>query len=263
LKKCRLYNPFEAKLIDPVQVREFFDGTDKRWKLYLSGGEPFIYPKYIELLKELTKKHIIVVYTNLSVSVDQLIKEINPEKVDFIYASLHLGERRKMDLSVEEFIEKVKKLEKAGFKTYSDYVLYPPLIKDYKDTLAKFEKEGLFIEGKVFRGMYEGKIYPNSFTEEERKDFLKYVPHEVDKGYSFEVPSFKGEMCSAGHNFFRIMPNGTLTRCPDYEFGALGNVFKGTFKPFSKIVPCGVNACNCNVAPKEGTVDFSKRNSNS
>ena len=250
-------NPFQTKFIKPKQARKFFDQTaKKRWKIYLTGGEPFIYPNFIPLVQELSKKHLLVIYTNLGRPVDEFIEKINPQNIDFIYASLHLGEREKMGLSVEEFIEKIKKLENAGFKVFSDFVLYPPLIKKYPVVLEKFQQAGLFIEAKVFRGVYQNKKYPDSFTAKERKQFLKYIPHPVDKAYSFQLLSFTGQPCSAGKNFFRITPSGKLTRCPDYELGNLGNVFTNTFKPHSKVQKCGVKYCNCNVAAKEGVVKF-------
>ncbi|MBU2025502.1 MAG: radical SAM/SPASM domain-containing protein [Patescibacteria group bacterium] len=259
IEKFPKINPFQTKFIKPEQARKFFDNTRKRWKIYLTGGETMIYPRFIELVKELAKKHLIVIYTNLSLPVNRLIKEINPKNIDFIYASLHLAEREKLGLSVREFIKKVKKLEKAGFTVMSDFVLYPPLIKKYSKVLKQFKKQNLFIEAKVFRGVYQGKKYPKSFTKKQRKEFLKYIPHPVDKAYSFKMLSYRGVPCGAGKNFFRVTPNGKLTRCPDYEFGSLGNLFTGQFKPLEKIKPCGIKYCNCNVAAKEQVVDFQKR----
>ncbi|MBD3238300.1 MAG: hypothetical protein GF332_01510 [Candidatus Moranbacteria bacterium] len=88
------FNPFRTKIFSPEEVRAFLDGTKKTWRIYLSGGEPFIYPNFIETVKELTQNHRVVLYTNLSTQIDRLVKEIDPKKIDFVYASLHWGERR-------------------------------------------------------------------------------------------------------------------------------------------------------------------------
>jgi MoaA/NifB/PqqE/SkfB family radical SAM enzyme len=255
LEKATFLNPYRTRVITPEAAKDFFDRTAKRWYLILSGGEPFIYPKFTEIAATLTERHLITVATNLSRPVEAFIKAVNPKNVRELYASLHLGERRKMSikLSVEEFLEKAIKLRDAGFTVNPDFVLYPPLIKEYKNIFAQFKKEGFFIEAKVFRGLWDGRRYPAAFTKKERTDFLAFIPHPVDRASAFNSLSFKGKICSAGIDFFRITPNGTITRCTD-DWEKIGNIFTGVFKPHAVLKKCRSKECGCTVAPKEGCV---------
>ena len=41
------------------QIVDFFDKSDRTWLIHMSGGEPFIHPRFIELCSKLTKKHYI------------------------------------------------------------------------------------------------------------------------------------------------------------------------------------------------------------
>ncbi len=256
--KISVINPYKTKVISPEQARPFFDATADRWWIIISGGEPFLYPNFIQLVKELSKRHLITIGTNLSLPVDEFIQEISPENIHSFYASLHLGERERQGSSAEEFLAKAVRLKKAGFKVEVNYVMYPPLIKRFKETYEKFKEQGIEVEAKVFRGEYQGKEYPQNYTDEERKMFYDLIPSEVDRAASFHNLSFKGVPCSAGMNLIRINPNGSITRCP-HDHEKLGNIFTSKLNLHQKPKKCQVPYCKCTLAIKEGCVDFNKR----
>ncbi len=258
LDKFPSFNPYKTRFITPAKAKEFFDKTGYRWLIVLSGGEPFVYPNFIELVEALGEKHQIIIGTNLSLPVDELIQKINPKSIHSFYASLHLGERGLKNLSVDDFLEKAKKLTKVGFKVEIDFVMYPPLIARFREIHEQFKKENLFVEAKVFRGMYNGKKYPESYTGEEREFFYNYIPDVVDRAASFKDLSFKGLPCSAGKDLVRIFANGAITRCP-HDREKLGNIFSGKLNLHKNIQPCKVDYCKCTMAIKENCVNFEKR----
>ncbi len=47
----------------------------------ISGGEPFIYPSFLELISELSKVHSLGIVTNLSWEVGPFIDRISPARV--------------------------------------------------------------------------------------------------------------------------------------------------------------------------------------
>ncbi|NTU66615.1 MAG: radical SAM protein [Candidatus Moranbacteria bacterium] len=251
-------NPYKTRFIKADEIGNFFDKTDKRWWIIISGGEPFVYPHFIEVVKRLSKKHLITIGTNLSLPIDKFIQEIDPKNIWSFYVSLHLGERERKGSSADELLEKVKKLRDAGFRVEINFVAYPPLIPRFKEIKDKFSAEGFEIEAKVFRGVYDGKSYPDNYSEEERDIFYDSIPSEIDKAASFENLSFMDVPCTAGKNLIRINPNGSITRCP-HDHENLGNIFTGKMNLHDKVKKCRVPYCKCTIAIKAGCVDFNKR----
>ena len=47
--------------------------------IFLSGGEPSVYPYFFELVKVLTKEHTVEICTNLSWNVDLLIPDVSTQ----------------------------------------------------------------------------------------------------------------------------------------------------------------------------------------
>jgi MoaA/NifB/PqqE/SkfB family radical SAM enzyme len=251
-------NPYKTRIITPEEIGNFFDSTGLRWWIMISGGEPFLYPKFLDIIERLSQKHLITIGTNLSIKVDDFIKRISPKNIWSFYISLHLGERERMGLSKEELLEKALKLKKAGFRIEVNYVMYPPLIDRFQETQQFFKKHDIDLEAKVFRGVYKGKEYPQSYTKKQREFFYKHIPSRIDQAASFENLSFLNVPCTAGLNLIRINPNGTITRCP-HDHENLGNIFKNKMNLHKKVKPCKVKYCKCTLAIKEGCVDFEKR----
>jgi MoaA/NifB/PqqE/SkfB family radical SAM enzyme len=68
---------------------EGFAATAKRWLLHITGGEPSIYPGFVELCDKLTRLHYLSINSNLSHRcMDTFAERINPERVRFINAAL-------------------------------------------------------------------------------------------------------------------------------------------------------------------------------
>lgn len=256
--KISAINPYKTRFITPEEIGNFFDGTGKRWWLMISGGEPFVYPKFIEIVKRLSQKHLVTIGTNLSLPIDRFISEISPKNIWSFYISMHLGERERKGFSVDELLLKVKKLRDAGFRTEINYVMYPPLIPRFPEIYKKFKDEGFDLQAKVFRGVYGGKLYPKAYTEEERNVFYDFIPSEIDRAASFENLSFTGVPCTAGLNLIRINPNGSIVRCP-HDREKLGNIFTDEMKLHKKVKNCAVPYCKCTLAIKENCVNFEKR----
>lgn len=179
------------------KVINSFSNTGLTWLIHMSGGEPFFYPNYLELCQGLTQKHFISINTNLNhKDIYSFSDIINPEKVIFIHASLHIQERERLQ-RIKEFIKKYKILQKRGFYIFASYLMYPSLIKRFAKDYATFKSEGIILHPKTFWGYYYGifkifnsrifrrvdqftrirhflgKYYPNSYSKEQR-EFMKY-----------------------------------------------------------------------------------------
>lgn len=110
------------------------------------GGEPFLYPNFIDMLCEidLIGKHKVAITTNLHHNgIDEFIDKVNPRSVVSVNCSFHSSGR----LSPVQFIDIVRRLHKASFAVNINIVQHPsnygnlPKLSDlcnqYKITLTR------------------------------------------------------------------------------------------------------------------------------
>jgi len=249
-----LKNPANNGSGDISKVIDFFDGSNLKWRVHMCGGEPFLYPKFVELCAGLTKKHYISMNTNLTSSlIGDFVKKIDPRRVRFLSCSLHISTREKLNLK-EAFIKKFKLLEQAGFNAYVTQVFHPEIIPEFNKTFEYFGNAGITINPTIFRGRHKGKHYPHAYTQEEASKILffqrkirktngRYHLHyepseEFTKGYL----SFKGVPCSTGRKAVIIDQDGRIKRCYD-EDTYLGNIFEGKLKLFDTNRVCSAEIC--------------------
>ena len=238
---------------------EFFNLSGKRWLLHITGGEPFLYPNFIELCVLLTRNHKINLNTNLSSSlVYDFARIIDPSKVTFINIGLHIVEREKYDL-INDFIDKYKYLKDKGFSLIVSYVMYPALISRFEKDYEYFKSLGIIVSPKSLRGVFFGKRFPEAYTATEKKAFSKYsltaeneagsgefltepiINLSLDRKFVEKSPNYKGKMCLAGKDFVRIFPDGKITRCDKKT--VIGNVFDKKLELYSKARICDTFSC--------------------
>jgi organic radical activating enzyme len=200
-------------LQDTEKVINGFNKTGFAWLIHMSGGEPFFFPNFLQVCYELTKKHFISINTNLShKDVFEFSKIINPEKVDFIHASLHIQERIKCG-QVQDFIDKYRVLRKRGFNIFVSYLMYPESLDRFRKDYDYFKSKGIILRPKVFWGEYYGifkifdsiffrefnhfkpirnllkKTYPNAYTKKQKQLINFYIEkssQEEDEDLKFK-----------------------------------------------------------------------------
>jgi MoaA/NifB/PqqE/SkfB family radical SAM enzyme len=243
--------------------RAAFAATGKRWLIHITGGEPTIYPKFVDLCDGLTQDHLISLNTNLSnPCVFEFARRINPQRVSFINAGLHIDERRRRR-GVDVFIAHARAVQDAGFRIIPTIVATPAVVAELPDLTAQFAAEGLWLTPKVLRGGFKGRQYPQAYGAE-TKSVLRAAILEARDHYegrfsgagamgrpSIDVfsddellttyPTFTGQPCSAGSKFVRIRPNGDVFRCS--EKTPLGNLLRGTMQLTSGPTPCDTKYC--------------------
>lgn len=225
-------------------VLERFKETGKKFTFGITGGEPLIYPNIIEILARIVAcdDFKIALDTNLSIrKIDRFIDAVPPEKVDYIFAGLHIADRERIFGNIDTFLDNIVLLMNNGYNVDVNYVMYPPLFeridRDYKHCL----EHGVTISLKKFKGEFRGKVYPESYTEEEKNILLKYSPTYNNE--EFWSRNFFGRKCNAGKNLIRIKSNGDVTRCAG-DNTLLGNIFTG-FKLYETAKPCVLKTCPC------------------
>jgi len=234
----------------PEKMRSFFDNIGS-WLIMITGGEPFIYPRFVDICKELENNHYLQVTTNLSSeTIYDFADRINPERVFLLSASFHYIERNNKKLK-DDFIDKCKYLKTKGFTVLVNYIALPSTLNSMEEDISLFASLGISSFAVVLRGEFEGKNYPESYTDKELSIIKKYLlDSNVELGSAYGKLNYYGHYCSAGKNYFVIDANGDVSRCSTL-YKKTGNFYKGNFILNDHSKPCIVTNCNdghCGVA---------------
>ena len=207
-------------------------------RIAVTGGEPFIYPNFIELIKELSLLHIVKITTNMSGNIENFVREISPTKV---YLDLNFHPAFVKD--VGDFIRKTKILHNAGFDAGVCYLAYPPQLKMLDFYKKRFEEHGIRFALAAFWGKYQGKQYPAAYTSEEKEIIKPFLGDMSRIDYHLNSMSPKGKICNAGHKYANIQGDGKVVRCAQYADEPMGNIMDIDFHLFDAPLPCEKNIC--------------------
>jgi len=209
------------------------------------GGEPFLSPNFIELVREISGMHTVNISTNLSCGIDRVIKEWDPARVT-IRPTFH-----PMFAELNEFRGKVLALFSAGFTRGVTYLAYPPQIAQsafYKDI---FVRDNLEFSMLPFWGTHDSRKYPDGYSQEEKRIVSPELARRNDEEFQLlKVEPVKGKLCYAGCRYACIHPDGETFRCGGGSYGGLqnsmGNFFKEGFRLLDGPEPCPSEVCPCN-----------------
>lgn len=194
-------------------------------EIEITGGEPFIYPNFTELIEQLSGIHKLIIATNLSIGVKDFIDKVDSSRVKVI-PTFH-----PLFAKFEPFLENALLLKENGFTDNIIYLAYPVQIKQISYYAERFSRKGLGFLINNFWGEYKGVSYPDGYTKEEREIISCHSGKCADA--NFRSPS---EIMSAGHIFpagqrrFVIQADGNVVGYDGSElFEAIGNFFDENF----------------------------------
>ena len=207
--------------------------------IMITGGEPSIYPNFIELVDELSRIHTIKVTSQLSGDMYTFARKINPDRV-VLDINFH-----PLESKLEPFIKKVLALKKKGFSGGVCYLAYPPQMDKMDYYRQKFEEKGINFALAAFWGNYSGKKYPQAYTQEERELIVPFIGDPDRIKYHLEGKKTKGKLCRAGYCYASIKADGNVTRCGPLSHKPIGNFFDRDFKLHDRPMPCEAEVCPC------------------
>jgi len=207
--------------------------------IMITGGEPSLYPNFIELIAELSKMHTMKVTSQLSGDYYTFARKIDPKRVclDMNYHPL--------EALAEPFIRKVLTLKKYGFSGGVCYLAYPPQMDKIDYYRQKFEENGINFALAAFWGEYNGKKYPESYTEQEKEKIAPFIGDAARIKYHLEGQKTLGKLCRAGNIYASIKADGNVTRCGPLSHKSIGNIFDDNFRLLDKPMPCEAEICPC------------------
>lgn len=257
-------NPCECNYKCPycqykVQKGHYFTGTIEGWRetfkknfgrehlaFYLAHGEPMVGEMFYPVLEMIGQEPNweVRMTSNISAPLERLVKtEVARTGRLNINASFH-----PYMVDKERFLEQLLYLRKHGIESPVVYVLFPPLFKRFQADFDFFNRHNFLVHVRRFRGMFQGKMYPEAYTDEEMQFIARHCDDATIRYQLFNEPSY-GKPSWTGVDFFIVDSKGNVGYCDDYPEARLGNLFDGTFMPFTEPTPFPGKGCS------DGTVD--------
>jgi MoaA/NifB/PqqE/SkfB family radical SAM enzyme len=214
--------------------------------LSILGGEPFLFAGFDAMVRALSAEqgHRVCVTTNLSVSKERLdgfVRGLDPRRLS-LSCSYHPH-----FVPFEEALERVTFLADRGFRVPIYVVTYPPFLDDLPRYAAACRAAGVEFHLRVFRGEYNGRPYPRSFTEEETRRLADMLDDPIQTEYQVALRPTLGEPCYAGAVYANVKPDGEVYRCGQASDlkKPVGNLFDPEFRLWDRPAPCPFTHCSC------------------
>jgi MoaA/NifB/PqqE/SkfB family radical SAM enzyme len=244
-----------------AQWAEGFKATGKKWLLHLTGGEPSVYPGFVELCEHLARDHYLSINSNLShPSIDTFAERIDPQRVHYINAAVHYDERQKR-ASLDVFVERVHRLRTRRFHVLVSIIMTPRIVAAFPAISAYFESNGLSLIPKVMRANFRDQGYPAAYSSDQKASIRERLA-EARRNYAAVIAGmgeaatidmfadsrfltgtvdYRGKLCGSGHNFVTIEPDGTVLRCGSGN--RLGNILSGNVGLLRGSQACDTSYC--------------------
>jgi MoaA/NifB/PqqE/SkfB family radical SAM enzyme len=234
---------------------EAWDDIHRRYgecHISFSGGEPFVYPGFMDILAGVTRHHTVEVITNLSFDVRPLVETVDLRRLR-LGASFHPE-----CVGLDEFLGRMKQLQPRDFEKWVTFVAYPPQLDRILEYQKRVQDAGIRFSILPYNGEWQGRTYPQGYTEEEKKVILEACGDDEpnlrsfawgngkkEEGGEATAVSTKGRPCLMGHSYARIYPDGTAKRCCAPGAQDLGNLIDGTFRLLEEPAACASERCPC------------------
>jgi MoaA/NifB/PqqE/SkfB family radical SAM enzyme len=229
------------------------------WEIKMSGGEPFVHPRFLEIVAGLSALGIRVsVVTNFSAKRETLAAflEAAGEQLGVVSCSLHLEYVSIDDApgardTVADFIARAQWVTARLPPNASlcvTCVATRENLPRLTELATRFEAASL-----VF------KVQPHK----ENREVIEYAPHERNAlvalgGHNLTgviAPDYGGQPCWAGAKYLIVDDRGDAFRCYParrYRVEAMGNLLDASFRLTDGPTPCRYRYCNCTVPISRG-----------
>lgn len=222
-----------------------FKDLSGQWEFFIGGGEPFVFPGFLTLVRDLVEMgHDVSVATNFTASQKMLLDFVDSGNghIRSMVASFKPGIH---DFS--SFLEKAQKINESIKAQGGVFTVGAVATKKDMDALyqlgLEFQNHGIIFQLQVERA--DGKYRTYSKAEVEK------IRH-FGRIYGLEgTAHYKGLPCLAGKHYFVLTQYGHAFRCHsaiagrDLDGGYLGNLLKGGLHLHKQPQRCPYEHCNC------------------
>ncbi|MCX5778290.1 MAG: radical SAM protein [Elusimicrobia bacterium] len=209
--------------------------------LFISGGEPSVYPDYFSLITLISQYHVVEICTNLSWDVGRLVPLLTTDRLR-IAPTFHPSQA-----DFEDFFAKAVLIRDflplfSEFLPYRQiyYVAHPDQIRDMPARSKRCLAEGIMLIPLPLRG--DGFVLN---SEEEKRIIESLSPYSGSEkmAYQLKQVSPQGKACRAGCEYAVIRTDGTIDRCSQYHTGELGRILDHSFAFLPQPKICNKEFC--------------------
>ena len=230
--------------VAPIQIDRLMQALEATGLVFrisfTGGGEPFMVPNLREACQALVGKHFISFNSNLvHKSVGPFFSVMAPDRILQVHASCHIKALERAGL-LDLFADNYRLCQQRGIPIHAEEVGHPSLIPEADNYRELFRAKGVALHFGAYAGPYQGKNYPDAYTDGELKvlglEKTARTAHETHRGS-------RVFMCNAGYNVAIVQPNGDIFPC-DHIRKRMGNIYeKIEFAP--RMRACPVAWCTC------------------
>lgn len=235
---------------------DYIQTLKSSWLINVSGGEPMIHPRFMEVCKAIAANgHKFSTTTNFSLPIRKLkeLVSILGDQIFFISASLHPTQLKNID----DFINKAIEFNSI-ISPQTDFFITSVLVEEdfelLKDVKARLENAGIKFELSPLTSF-------NKYVKYDDPEIENYIQENgLKNANKIRNKNLFGKRCFTGKLFFYVRVNGDVSRCFNLQPGYfLGNIVKGTFKPFDTVKPCMALKCTCTAPANRNMIRFDER----
>lgn len=237
---CFSHSPYkkgEIVNIDYAKVIRNLKDFGETFRISFTGGEPFLLKNFVEFCFKLSENHFLSFNTNLThKSITDFAEQIEPEKVIKVDASFHYTQLLEKNL-LKKYLKNFELLKKKSFSVNSEQVAYPGLKEFVKEINLVSQKNGLALKYVPFFGTYEGKKFPEAYSEEETSLF------GLDLSLLKKFNQ-KDSFCNAGYNAAVVFSNGNIKPCFQLKEN-ISNIYEEISFNTTPVLKCKSKICGC------------------
>ncbi len=230
-------HPEKDLILSPAEWEKVWDRIYNMYggcRIFVSGGEPSVYPRFYELIKMLAKKHVPDICTNLSWDVEELTPFFKPGELR-ISATFHPSFS-----DFEVFFGKCVKARDYLSDKQIYYVAHPSQIEEMPERSARLKEQEINLIPLPLRG--------DGFTlnsEKEKKIIEEISPYKSNDKINYQLQNIspKGKQCRAGKDYAVIRFDGKVDRCSQYSNGSVGRIDDPDFRLCEAAQPCEKDYC--------------------
>jgi MoaA/NifB/PqqE/SkfB family radical SAM enzyme len=230
-------HPEQDRILSPREWQTIWDRMHDLYgkcHIFISGGEPSVYPGFPDLVRLLCRNHLPEICTNLSWDVGELVPALSPQQLR-IAPTFH-----PTFADFEAFFAKAVRIREYLPDSQVYYVAYPSQIREMPERSARCRDAGIKLIPLPLRG--DGFVLN---SEEEKRIIEELSPYKGSgkMDYQLQQTSPCGKLCRAGHEYAVIRVDGTVDRCSQYKDGSVGSIQSPDFKLLDNPLPCGRQYC--------------------
>jgi len=205
--------------------------------LECGGGEPTVHPQFPALI-ELTSKFGAVSFpSNNSQNPERWLPKASARRL-LIRSALHPESEEKL----VRYLQNARYLIEHQCDFATTFIAHPSRLEKITEYNRIFHNAGVPFFPVAFIGDYQGKHYPYSYSEEEKKMIgidqpSRYWLHQIEP-HTTRIRNFRAIPCIAGYRSIYITKEGEIRRC-------MCDLDRRLSEPLNKSEPCGISNCGC------------------